>query len=142
MREYEAMIVTKSDLPESELSRIVARIEGIIGTDGGQVIRKDVWGVKKLAYPIQKQTKGSYIVYDVATTQKNVIELERVLKLDENVLRSMVVKLADHVDVEKRKVELQKEMELAAQKAAENARERAESDSFSARRSGFHKDEE
>ena len=134
MREYEAMIIVKPDLPEAELTKMVGKWESIIGTEGGQIIKKDTWGVRKLAYPIRKVTRGSYFVYDVATTQTNIRELDRVLKLDENVLRSLAVKLNDSVDVEVRKVELQKLAEAAAVRAAEAMRDRADGDSMSARR--------
>lgn len=134
MREYEAMIIAKADLPETELSKMVSKWETIIGTDGGQVVKKETWGVRRLAYPINKQNRGNYFVYDIATNQVNIHELERVLKLEENVLRSMVIKLADHVNVEDRRLELQKQAEAAAQRAAEAAREKAESESLGARR--------
>lgn len=140
MREYEAMIIVKPDLQEAELSKMLARWEGIIANNGGQIIRKDAWGVRKLAYPINKVTRGAYHVFDVATSQENARELERILKLDENVLRSLIIKLADKVNVEARRVELQKQAEAAATRAAEQARERAEGDSMSARRGG--RDEE
>lgn len=134
MREYEAMIIAKPDLPEAEMTKLISRWESIIAGEGGQIIKKDVWGARKLAYPIRKTNRGVYYVYDVATTQDNVRELDRVLKLDENVLRSMIIKLNDNVDVEQRKIELQKMAEAAAQRAAESARERAETDSLAARR--------
>ncbi|MGY3805133.1 30S ribosomal protein S6 [Pigmentibacter ruber] len=134
MREYEAMIIAKADLPEAELSKMVSKWETIIGTDGGQVVKKETWGVRRLAYPINKQTRGNYFVYDVATNQANIHELERILKLEENVLRSMVIKLADSVNVEARRLELQKQAEAAAQRAAEAAREKAEAESLGARR--------
>lgn len=141
MREYEAMIIAKAELQEAELSKIVSKWESIIGVNGGQVIKKDAWGVRRLAYPINKQVRGNYIVYDVATDQKNIQELERVLKLDENVLRAMVVKLADTVNVDERRIELQKQAEEATLRAAELAREKADSESFQARR-GSHRDDE
>jgi small subunit ribosomal protein S6 len=141
MREYEAMIITKPDLQEAELSKMLTKWEGIITNNGGQIIRKDTWGVRKLAYPINKVTRGVYHVLDIATAQDNARELERILKLDENVLRSLIIKLADKVNVEARRVELQKQAEAAATRAAEQARERAEGDSMSARR-GSPRDEE
>jgi small subunit ribosomal protein S6 len=136
MREYEAMIIVKPDLPEAELTKMMTRWESIIGNEGGQIIKKDTWGVRKLAYPIRKTNRGAYFVYDVATKQDNIRELERVLKLDESVLRSIAVKLNDDVNIEERKVELQKLAEAAAARAAEQARDRAEGESFSARRGG------
>jgi small subunit ribosomal protein S6 len=141
MREYEAMIIAKAELHESELSKMVEKWESIISAEGGQVIKKDAWGVRRLAYPIQKQTRGNYMVYDIATQSKNMLELERVLKLDENVIRSMIVKLADNVNVDERRLELQKQAEEAAQRAAELAREKADSESFQARRGNSRDDE-
>jgi small subunit ribosomal protein S6 len=134
MREYETMIIAKPDLPESEMSKMVAKIEGIMTSSGGQIIKKDAWGVRRLAYPIGKTTRGIYFVYDIAATQADVTELERVLKLDEAVIRSLSIKISDNVNVETRKVELQKLAEAAALRAAEAARDRADGDSFSARR--------
>lgn len=140
MREYEAMIVAKADLPEADLTKMVTRWESILTSDGGQIIKKDTWGVKRLAYQINKQNRGNYFVYDVASTQANVHELERINRIDENVLRSMVIKLKDNVDVEARRVELKKLEEEAALKAAEAAREKVEVESLGARRN--NRDEE
>ncbi|MES2615994.1 MAG: 30S ribosomal protein S6 [Bdellovibrionota bacterium] len=141
MREYEAMIIARAELQEAELSKMVSKWEAVIGTGGGQVVKKDTWGVRRLAYPINKQNRGNYIVYDLATDSGNVLELERILKLDENVLRAMIVKLADTVNVDARRIELQKQAEEAALRAAELAREKADSESFQARR-GSHRDDE
>jgi small subunit ribosomal protein S6 len=141
MREYEALIIAKSDLPEAELNKMVARWESIIGNEGGQIVRKDVWGVRRLAYPINRNARGFYFVYDVATTAENITELDRILKLDENILRTMIIKLADSVDIEARRVELQKLAEAAAIRAAEASRERADGDSMSARRGHSSRDE-
>ena len=142
MREYEAMIIAKADLPEAEMSKLVTRWEAIISANGGEIIKKDIWGSRKLAYPINKQNRGHYFVYDVASTQENMKELDRVLRLDENVLRGMVIKLADKVHVETRRAELKKQAEDAAKAAAEMSRDRAESDSLSARRGGRDRDSE
>jgi small subunit ribosomal protein S6 len=141
MREYEAMIVAKADLNEAELSKMVTKWESIIALDGGEVVKKDSWGVRRLAYPINKQVRGNYMVYDIATKSENMLELERILKLDQNVIRSMIVKLADNVNVAERRLELQKQAEEAAIKAAELAREKADAESFQARR-GSHRDDE
>jgi len=142
MREYEAMIIAKADLPEAEVSKMVTKWETTIGHDGGQVVKKDIWGVRRLAYPINKQNRGNYYLYDIATSQANIEELQRILKLDENVIRSLVVKLSDTIDVDARRIELQQLAEAAAQRAAEAARERAESDSMGARRGHSSHDDE
>lgn len=134
MREYEALIIAKADLPEAELNKMITRWENIITHKGGQIVRKDVWGVRRLAYPINRHSRGYYFVYDVAAVAEQITELDRILKLDENVLRTMIIKLADTVNVEARRIELQKLAEAAAARAAEANRERAENESMSARR--------
>jgi len=134
MREYEAMIISKLDLPEAEFTKMFTRWESIISENGGEIIKKDTWGARRLAYPIQKQNRAHYCVYDIATHPKNIHELERVLKFDENVLRSMVINLNDNVDVAQRRLELQKIAEDAARRDAENTREKTESEVLSARR--------
>lgn len=134
MREYEAMIIAKMDIPEAELTKMINRWESIVNANGGEIVKKQTPVVRRLAYPIQKQNRANYFIYDVATTQENILELERVLKFDENVLRSLVTKLSDSINVAERRLELQREIEEAARREAESAREKAESESLGARR--------
>jgi len=142
MREYEVMIITKPDVPEGDLAKMMTKWEGIMGEEGGQIIKKEAWGIKRLAYPIAKQSRGHYTVYDVSSSQKNMKELDRVLRLDESVLRPLIIKLNEEVDVEARKIQLQQQAEEAVRKAAEAARDRTEGESLSARRGGSLRDEE
>ncbi len=134
MREYETMIISKLDVPEAEFAKMVTRWESIISENGGEIIKKDTWGARRLAYPIQKNNRAHYCVYDIATHPENMLELERVLKFDENVLRSLVINLDDNVDVSKRRLDLQKHAEEVARREAESVREKTDSDSMSARR--------
>ena len=134
MREYEAMIISKMDVPEPDMIKMVGRWESILSTNGGEIIKKDNWGVRRLAYQIQKQNRANYIVYDVATTQENIKEFERVLKFNENVLRYLVTKISDDVDVVARKLELKEQAEEVARREAESVRERSEGEALNARR--------
>lgn len=140
MREYEAMIISKLDIPEAELTKMVSRWESIINENGGEIIKKDNWGAKRLAYPIQKLNRAHYHVYDVATHPENIHELERVLKYDENVLRSLIINLDDSVDVSQRKLDLQKRAEELAKREAEAVREKTENEVIHARRSSRDED--
>ena len=108
LREYEFTFVAKGDLPEAERAKVIHGYEEILKRNGGEVLKKDDWGTKKLAYPIKKTFKGHYVFYDVASLPENIAECERLLKIDENVLRYLVVKTADTVDIEVRKAELAK----------------------------------
>lgn len=110
LREYEFTMVARADLPEADRSKVFQAYEEILQRKGGELLKKDDWGTKKLAYPIKKQFKGHYVFYDFASLPENIAECERLLRIDENVLRFMVVKTADNVDVEARKVELAKKV--------------------------------
>lgn len=109
MREYEIMVITKPDLPESELNKAVERWESIMKTGGGEILKKDNWGARRLAYPIQKFTRGLYHVFNVSTPCENVKELDRVMRIDENVLRNLSLQISEQCDVNARKAELAKQ---------------------------------
>lgn len=108
LREYEFTVVAKADVPDAERAKVFENYEAILKRNGGQFIKRDDWGVKKLAYPIKKSFRGHYVFYDVASTPDNIAECERLMRIDDNMLRYMVIKTADDVDVEARKVELAK----------------------------------
>ncbi len=118
LREYELTLIAKGDLPETEVSKLCAKYEGILTQDGGQIIKKDNWGNKRLTYPIKKSYRGYYVNYDVASNPAAIAEVERLFRIDENVLRYLTIKLAEKVDVEERKRELAKAQ--AQESAARN----------------------
>ncbi|MGE0173868.1 MAG: 30S ribosomal protein S6 [Oligoflexales bacterium] len=103
LREYEFTFLTKSDVPENAPAKILSNYEEILLRNGGDILKKDDWGVKKLAYPIRENFKGHYVSYAFASLPENIAEAERKLRIDDNVLRYLVVKIGDRVDIEKRK---------------------------------------
>lgn len=132
LREYEFTFITKSDLPEGQQAEVIGGYENILMRDGGEVIKKDDWGVKKLAYPIRKNFKGHYVHYDCVSNADNIAECERLLRIDENVLRYLVIRIGENVDVEARKKQIADEMakkqEQAAAREAAGGRDRDRSD--------------
>lgn len=126
MREYECGLVFRPDLSAPELEEIHGKYEKIMKEEGGEIIFKDDWGVKKLAYPIKDHFKGNYVFYDLASMGPIVKEIERIARIDENVLRFLTVKLADSVDVEMRKEEIVKDREQERQEELERASKHAE----------------
>ncbi len=118
-REYEVTIVFNAQLSPDVFKKSVEKYEGILLADGGQVIKKDEWGVKKLAYPIKKQFRGRYVHYDLLCKPEHLKEAERLMRIDENVLRYLNIVLGEKVDVESRRIELAKAEAKAA--AGQNA---------------------
>lgn len=111
MIEYEFTYITKADIPEAEKAKVISKYETVLTTAGGQILKKDDWGVKRLAYPIKRQYRGHYWHYDFVTKPENITEAERLMRIDENVLRYLSIKVGEEVDIAKRKVELAKKKE-------------------------------
>ena len=84
------------------------KYEAILFKDGGEIIKKDDWGVKRLASPIKKQFRGRYVHYDITCSSKAVKECERLMRIDENVHRCLSIRIGENVDVERRKVDIAK----------------------------------
>ncbi len=125
LREYDFTIITKGDLPESEALKVLEGYEALMTKDGGQILKKDVWGNKKLVYPINKCFRGNYVNYDFVGTPANLAEMERLMRIDDNVLRHLVVKLESGdggIDVEARKAELAKQEREARERDLEQKR--------------------
>lgn len=106
MREYETVFITQPNLPESHHQQFVERLGALIERHEGRLFYSRNMGKRSLAYPIGKQTKGLYTCLDYAAQGAAVGELERSLRLDENVLRFLTVVKMEAVDVEARAAEI------------------------------------
>lgn len=112
-REYDFTIITRGDLSDADHAKTLAGYEELMVKDGGQILRKEDWGNKKLNYPIKKTYRGFYANYDFVGTTENLHEMERLMRIDENVLRYMAVRVDTKnktglIDVEARKQEIAK----------------------------------
>ncbi len=90
MRDYELIFIVHPDLDESAFNDIVARIQGWITGAGGEIVKVDLWGKRKLAYPIRKQTEGQYVLIESKMEPSENAELERNLGLLEPVMRYLI----------------------------------------------------
>lgn len=108
LREYEMTVITRSDLPETEIQKLLSKYEKLMTADGGEILKKDAWGSRRLAYPIEKHFRGIYTNYDFVGLPAHLTEMERLMRIDENVLRYMSIKLGPVEDIEARKTELNK----------------------------------
>ena len=91
MSYYEALILSSAQLSQEDQDALVERYAGIIGENGGKIQKTDPWGKRVLAYEINKETEGYYTLFEFGGTGDLVKELERRLKIDESILRHMVV---------------------------------------------------
>jgi len=90
MREYELVFIVRADLDENAFSEVINRVQSWITDAGGQVSKVDLWGKRKLAYPIRKQTEGQYVLMETQMEPAFGITLERNLRFLESVLRFLI----------------------------------------------------
>jgi small subunit ribosomal protein S6 len=95
LRDYELVVIVNPEVPEENISVVTDRIASWMTDGGGEVTNTNVWGRRRLAYPINEQREGIYVVYQVTTTAKATVELERSLRLSEEVLRHLLVRMGD-----------------------------------------------
>jgi small subunit ribosomal protein S6 len=92
MRNYEVVYIFHPALEEGDVDDRLERFHGLVtGTDGAEVTEVDHWGVRQLAYRIDDQTQGYYAVAQFTAEPDSLREFERILKLDEQLLRYLVV---------------------------------------------------
>jgi len=90
MREYEYVFIVHPDLDENAFKELIEKVKGWVTGGGGQVVKVDVWGRRKLAYTIRKQREGQYVLMDTVMSPAFSAELERNIRYLEPVLRYLV----------------------------------------------------
>ncbi len=106
MREYETIFITKTSLPESQLTELNSRLGSMLEKHEGHLFFSRSMGKRKLAYPIAKELSGLYTHINYTAGSKFVPEMERKFKLDENVIRFLTVVKNETVDIEARTAEV------------------------------------
>lgn len=92
MRDYELVLILKPDLKEKDLKAEQAVLEKIISDLGGQIKKKDVWGLKDLAYPILKFNQGFYIKFDLQMPEEKTSGWDKKAKLNEKIIRYLLIR--------------------------------------------------
>lgn len=91
-RDYELGVIFNPEVGEEETRSLLDRIDQIVTTRGGQIVKVNQWGRRRMAYPIERHRDGLYVFIDMILTPETVSELERTLKVSEVVLRYMTRK--------------------------------------------------
>lgn len=93
MAKYELLYLLNNDSTEEVKAAEIAKYEEIVKTMGGVVVSTDKWGTKKTAYPINYKTEAYYVLMTFEADSNVLTELERVARIDSEVIRRMVTKL-------------------------------------------------
>ncbi|HHZ16409.1 MAG TPA: 30S ribosomal protein S6 [Peptococcaceae bacterium] len=95
MRNYEMVFILSPELDEEKLGATVEKVTNLINNNGGEVVKQDNWGKKHLAYEIKDRHEGYYYLVEFKGTPATAKELDRVLKITEEVLRFLIVRKED-----------------------------------------------
>jgi len=95
LRDYEMVMIISPEVPEEDVVAVIDKASAFIASRGGEIMQVDRWGKRKLAYPIDRFREGYYVVSRFKFEPGMTAELEADLKITENILRHMVVRLGD-----------------------------------------------
>ncbi len=127
MNRYETIFIADPDLSEDARAALFERLRGLIEGNGGYIAAFDEWGLRKLAYVVKKKKRGYYVLLDYCAAGPHVQELERILRIDDRVIRYLTITIGEDVDIDALRLELERAREEAerkreeAKKAAEEA---------------------
>lgn len=95
MEEYELVFILAPNLKEKEQKEQQAKVEKLISGLKGKIIKKDVWGKKKLAYPIKKFEEGTYIKFDFELPKEKISSWDKLMRREENIIRYLLVRVEE-----------------------------------------------
>src|SRR5580693_10694338 len=97
MRIYEELFILRPDTPEEDIDHLIEQLTTLIASQGGNVDKADKWGVRKLAYRVQKRTEGFYVLLQFVAKPETVHELERRLRVSDQVLKFLTVRVDERL---------------------------------------------
>ena len=95
MANYESVLIARQDLGASQVNSLVENLSEVLKREGGEVVKVDNWGLKNLAYRIKKNRKGYYVVLNISAPASAIFEYERLVRLNEDIIRYMTIKVEE-----------------------------------------------
>ncbi len=93
MNHYETVFIATPVLSDIQAKEVLSKFRGVITENGGQIVNEEDWGLKKLAYPIQKKTTGFYFMIEFTSESGAIVEkLELQYRRDERIIRFLTFK--------------------------------------------------
>lgn len=124
MRTYEALYIVSPELDDSAIQTVVADVEKLITSNGGTIVRSDVWGKRKLAYTIKKHVEGVYVVLRFEANPEFIKRFEQQLRLMDPIIRYMTL----YLDEQTLKLEAEQQRQYEEALRASAARRSREDD--------------
>lgn len=95
MRKYETTFIVNPELEEAMITEVIDKVQEIITTNDGEVVKVDNWGVKRLAYEIEKRRSGYYSCMQFNGQTNTIEELKRNFRIMENLMKYIIIRLED-----------------------------------------------
>jgi small subunit ribosomal protein S6 len=108
-RIYEELFILRPDITDEEIAPVIEQIRGVVTAAGGTVDKEERWGVRKLAYRIEKKAEGYYVLLQMTCPASTIKELERRLRVNDAVLKYLTVRIDEKLKwLDKRRKEREK----------------------------------
>ena len=117
-RDYELGIVINPEVGDEQARAIVERVTQTIVNNQGEVVRVNAWGRRRLAYPIERHRDGLYFFFDLMLDPQSIVEIERTLRVNEEVVRHLLKLRDPKVIAQQRVAEAQRDIEREAEAIA------------------------
>lgn len=91
MREYELTYLISDNVPESELNKVTGKVGGYVSSCDGKILKEEIWGRRKLSYPIQKQEFATYVTINFELPAEKAHEFERNILLTSKIVRHLMI---------------------------------------------------
>jgi small subunit ribosomal protein S6 len=92
---YEHVFIARQDAAEAQVEQITEHLKGIITAGGGNVTKQEYWGLRSLTFKIKKNRKGHYVLLNINAPWAAVAELERQIKLNEDIIRHLTIRVEE-----------------------------------------------
>ncbi len=116
MRRYETIFIASPVLTDEQVDELVRNFEGIIAEQGGELLKTDKWGRKKLAYEVQKFSEGYYTLFEMNAGSNLIAELERRMRNHDSVIKFLSVRMDEQSKAaDRQKVRYERESKRKAQ---------------------------
>ena len=90
---YESVIIGRQDLTPSQFETLMEKFISVIQSFKGEIKKRESWGLRNLAYKINKNRKGHYILLNIESPPEAILEYERLMRLDEDIIRFLTIKI-------------------------------------------------
>lgn len=93
MRDYETLYIIKPDVEAERIPAVVEKFKQLVLDNGGEIVKVEEWGKRRLAYEVQKIREGYYVLMNFKSSTAASQELERIFKITDEILRYLVIRL-------------------------------------------------